>query len=179
MVVHGVPVSLAHNVILGGQVLQVSASIGLIFGIYPRLAGCPDRGPDSNSPYRPCLLQAAATPLDTVQVINFCKRVYLVGGLTFVAATKSNLFCFHVQRANRHIRCSSQSDYAFCQRVFCVRRSHFNPIKKSVGFTRDGSHAEYIQVPVDSRDSELGSLCAARHNAGRGADKNPSSRALI
>jgi len=38
MVAHGVPVNVAHWMILGGQVLQVIASIGLIFGIYPRLA---------------------------------------------------------------------------------------------------------------------------------------------
>jgi putative oxidoreductase len=89
MVVHGVPVSLAHGMILGGQVLQVIASIGLIFGIRPRLAALAlilFLIPATLMAH--AFWQAVGTPLYTVQVINFCKNVCMAGGLAFVAATK-------------------------------------------------------------------------------------------
>jgi putative oxidoreductase len=78
MVVHGVPVSLAHRMILGGQVLQVIASIGLIFGIYPRLAALAlilFLIPATLMAH--AFWQAVGTPLYTVQVINFLQeRMY-------------------------------------------------------------------------------------------------------
>jgi putative oxidoreductase len=89
MVGRGVPVSLAHGMILGGQVLQVLASIGLIFGIFPRLAALAlilFLIPATLMAH--AFWQAVGTPLYTVQVINFCKNVCMAGGLVFVAATK-------------------------------------------------------------------------------------------
>ncbi|RZU38848.1 DoxX family protein [Edaphobacter modestus] len=88
MVVHGVPVSLAHSMILGGQVLQAIASIGLVFGIYPRFAALAlilFLIPATLMAH--AFWQAVGTPLYTVQVINFCKNVCMAGGLAFVAAT--------------------------------------------------------------------------------------------
>jgi len=90
MVAHGVPVNVAHWMILGGQVLQVIASIGLIFGIYPRLAALA-----LILFLIPATLMAHAfwkvmgTPLYSIQVINFCKNVCMAGGLLLVATWKS------------------------------------------------------------------------------------------
>ncbi len=90
MVAHGVPVNVAHWMILGGQVLQVIASIGLIFGIYPRLAALA-----LILFLIPATLMAHAfwkvmgTPLYSIQVINFCKNVCMAGGLLLVATLKS------------------------------------------------------------------------------------------
>jgi putative oxidoreductase len=75
--------------ILGGQVLQVIASIGMVFGIYLRLAALAlilFLIPATLMAH--AFWQAVGTPLYTVQVINFCKNVCMAGGLAFVAATK-------------------------------------------------------------------------------------------
>jgi putative oxidoreductase len=89
MVVHGVPANLAPLMVLGGQALQLVASIGLIFGIYPRIAALAlilFLIPATLMAH--AFWQAAGTPLFTVQVINFFKNVCMAGGLLFVAATK-------------------------------------------------------------------------------------------
>jgi putative oxidoreductase len=89
MVVHGVSVSLAHWMILGGQVLQVIASVGLVFGIYPRLAALAlilFLIPATLMAH--AFWQVVGTSLYTIQVINFCKNVCMAGGLAFVAATQ-------------------------------------------------------------------------------------------
>ena len=95
MAAHGVPVSLVPLMILGAQALQVVASIGLIFGIYPRLAALALIAfliPATLMAH--AFWQAVGTPLFTVQVINFCKNVCMTGGLLFVAATKNQPVLF-------------------------------------------------------------------------------------
>ncbi len=89
MAAHGVPASLIPLMILGAQALQLVASLGLIFGIYPRLAALAlilFLIPATLMAH--AFWQAAGTPLFTVQLINFCKNVCMAGGLLFLAATK-------------------------------------------------------------------------------------------
>jgi putative oxidoreductase len=89
MAAHGVPVSLVPMMILGAQALQVVASIGLIFGVYPRISAFAlllFLIPATLMAH--AFWQAAGTPLYTVQLINFCKNVCMAGGLVFLAATK-------------------------------------------------------------------------------------------
>jgi putative oxidoreductase len=89
MAAHGVPASLVPLMILGGQALQLVASLGLIFGIYPRIAALAlilFLIPATLMAH--AFWQAAGTPLFTVQVINFFKNVCMAGGLLFVAGTK-------------------------------------------------------------------------------------------
>jgi putative oxidoreductase len=90
MAAHGVPASLIPVMILGAQALQLVASIGLIFGIYPRLAALAlilFLIPATLMAH--AFWQAAGTPLYTVQVINFFKNVCMAGGFLFLAATKN------------------------------------------------------------------------------------------
>jgi putative oxidoreductase len=89
MAAHGVPASIIPLMILGAQALQLVASLGLIFGIYPRLAALAlilFLIPATLMAH--AFWQAAGTPLYTVQLINFCKNVCMAGGLLFLAATK-------------------------------------------------------------------------------------------
>jgi putative oxidoreductase len=89
MAAHGVPVSLVPMMILGAQALQLVASIGLIFGLYPRLSALAlllFLIPATLMAH--AFWQAEGTPLYTVQLINFFKNVCMAGGLIFVAATK-------------------------------------------------------------------------------------------
>jgi putative oxidoreductase len=89
MTAHGVPASLIPLMILGAQALQLVASLGLIFGIYPRLAALAlilFLIPATLMAH--AFWQAVGTPLFTVQVINFFKNVCMAGGLLFLAATR-------------------------------------------------------------------------------------------
>jgi putative oxidoreductase len=95
MAAHGAPASLVPLMILGAQALQIIASIGLIFGIYPRLAALAlilFLIPATLMAH--AFWQAVGTPLFTVQVINFCKNVCMVGGLLFLAGTKDEPVLF-------------------------------------------------------------------------------------
>jgi putative oxidoreductase len=95
MAAHGVPISLVPLMILGAQALQVVASIGLIFGVYPRLAALAlilFLIPATLMAH--AFWQAVGTPLFTVQVINFCKNLCMTGGLLFLAATKDQPVLF-------------------------------------------------------------------------------------
>jgi putative oxidoreductase len=101
MAAHGVPASLIPLMILGGQALQLVASLGLIFGIYPRISALAlilFLIPATLMAH--AFWQAAGTPLFTIQVINFFKNVCMAGGLLFVAATKDQPVRFPVPRAN-------------------------------------------------------------------------------
>lgn len=89
MAAHGVPASLIPLMILGAQALQLVASLGLIFGIYPRLAALAlilFLIPATLMAH--AFWQAVGTPLFAVQVINFLKNVCMAGGLLFLAATR-------------------------------------------------------------------------------------------
>jgi putative oxidoreductase len=89
MAAHGVPAILIPLMIWAAQALQLVASLGLIFGIYPRLAALAlilFLIPATLMAH--AFWQAAGTPLFTVQLINFCKNVCMAGGLLFLAATK-------------------------------------------------------------------------------------------
>ncbi|WP_263350367.1 DoxX family protein [Acidicapsa acidisoli] len=88
MAAHGVPVSLVPMMLLGAQALQLVASIGLIFGLYPRLSALAlllFLIPATLMAH--AFWQAVGTPLYTIQLINFLKNVCMAGGLIFVAAT--------------------------------------------------------------------------------------------
>jgi putative oxidoreductase len=101
MAAHGVPASVIPLMILGAQALQLVASLGLIFGIYPRLAALAlilFLIPATLMAH--AFWQAAGTPLYTIQVINFCKNMCMGGGLLFSPPQKTNLFGFHVQRVS-------------------------------------------------------------------------------
>lgn len=89
MAAHGVPVSLVPIMILGAQALQLVASIGLIFGIYPRLSALAlilFLIPATLMAH--AFWQVVGTSMYTVQLINFLKNVCMAGGLVFVAALK-------------------------------------------------------------------------------------------
>jgi putative oxidoreductase len=89
MAAHGVPVSIVPMMILGAQALQLVASIGLIFGIYPRQSALAlllflIRATLMGHAF----WQATGTSIYTVQLINFFKNVCMAGGLVFLMATK-------------------------------------------------------------------------------------------
>jgi putative oxidoreductase len=89
MAAHDVPVSLIPLLMFGAQALQLVASIGLIFGIYPRLSALAlllFLIPATLMAH--AFWQVAGTSMYTVQLINFLKNVCMAGGLVFVAAAK-------------------------------------------------------------------------------------------
>jgi putative oxidoreductase len=90
MAVHGVPGSLIPIMILGAQALQLVASIGLIFGIYPRLSALAlllFLIPATLMAH--AFWQVAGTSMYTVQLINFLKNVCMAGGLLYLMATET------------------------------------------------------------------------------------------
>jgi putative oxidoreductase len=87
---HGAPASLVAFLMIGARTLEAVAGFSLALGIYPRLAA-------------PALLvflipatfmahafwQVTGTASYIPQLLNFLKNTSMVGGLLFIAATKS------------------------------------------------------------------------------------------
>jgi putative oxidoreductase len=90
MVAHGIPGALVPTLIVAARALQLIAGLGLILGIYPRIAALA-----LLLFLIPATLMAHAfwlamgTSLYMVQLINFFKNVSMAGGLIFIIATGS------------------------------------------------------------------------------------------
>jgi uncharacterized membrane protein YphA (DoxX/SURF4 family) len=87
---HGIPGALVPTLIVAARALQLIAGLGLILGIYPRIAALA-----LLLFLIPATLMAHAfwlamgTSLYMVQLINFFKNVSMAGGLIFIIATGS------------------------------------------------------------------------------------------
>jgi putative oxidoreductase len=86
---YGAPASLVPFFMLCGRTLEVVAGFCLAFGIYPRLAALALMVFLPTTFVAHSFWQAAGTAAFTPQVLNFLKNTSMVGGLLFVAATKS------------------------------------------------------------------------------------------
>jgi putative oxidoreductase len=89
MAVHGVPVGLIPELIMGARALQLIAGTALILGIYPRLSAVAlllFLTPATLMAH--AFWQVAGTSLYMVQLINFFKNVCMAGGLVFIAAAR-------------------------------------------------------------------------------------------
>jgi putative oxidoreductase len=87
---HGAPASLVPFLMLGARTLEIVAGVGLIFGIYPRLAAVAlliFLVPTTILAH--AFWQAAGTAVFTAQLLNFLKNTAMAGGLLFIAATQS------------------------------------------------------------------------------------------
>ena len=90
LIEHGAPASLVPFLMLGARTLEIVAGVGLIFGIYPRLAAVAlliFLVPTTILAH--AFWQAAGTATFTVQLLNFLKNTAMAGGLLFIAATQS------------------------------------------------------------------------------------------
>jgi putative oxidoreductase len=126
MAAHSVPALLIPTMIRAAQALQLAASIGLIFGIYPRLAALAlilFLIPATLMAH--AFWQAVGTPLYTIQLINFCKKCVYGWGTSFPRCHKrptGSVFPFNAL-TNPHNSCAPcASD---------VRHPHFHPMEKS------------------------------------------------
>jgi putative oxidoreductase len=87
---HGAPASLVPLLMLGARSLQAVAGLGLAFGIYPRLAAAALVAFLVPSTFvAHSFWQASGTAAFSAQLLNFLKNTAMVGGLLFIAATKS------------------------------------------------------------------------------------------
>jgi len=86
---HGAPATLVPVLMLRARSLEVVAGFGLAFGIHPRLAapGVAFLVPTTFVAHS--LGKAAGRAAFTPQLLNFLKNTAMVGGLLFIAATKS------------------------------------------------------------------------------------------
>jgi putative oxidoreductase len=87
---HGTPGSLVPILMLSARTLEVVAGLCLAFGIYPRLAAVALLVfliPSTFVAHE--FWKVVGTPIYTPQLVNFLKNTAIVGGLLFIAATKS------------------------------------------------------------------------------------------
>jgi putative oxidoreductase len=90
MAANGIPASLIPAMILAARALQFIAGLGLILGIYPRIAAL-----GLLLFLIPATLlghafwQVVGTPLFPIQLINCSKNVCMAGGLIFIMATRN------------------------------------------------------------------------------------------
>jgi putative oxidoreductase len=87
---HGAPAAVVPFLMLCARTLQFVAGVGLAFGIYPRLAAVAVVAflvPATLVGH--AFWQVAGTAAFTPQLLNFLKNAAMVGGLLFIAATKS------------------------------------------------------------------------------------------
>jgi putative oxidoreductase len=90
LIEHGAPASLAPLFMLLARTIEVVAGFSLAFGIYPRLAAIAILAflvPATLSAH--AFWQVAGTPSFTDQLVNFLKNTAMMGGLLFIAATRS------------------------------------------------------------------------------------------
>src|SRR5271167_230971 len=90
LVDRGAPASVVPFLMLCARSLEVVAGFGLAFGIHPRLAAMAllvflFTATLAGHPF----WQVAGTASFTPQLLNFLKNTAMVGGLLFIAATKS------------------------------------------------------------------------------------------
>ena len=86
---HGVPVSVAHLLMMAARVLEFAAGLALALGVMPRLASLALLAflvPATFVSHS--FWQAAGTPAYVGQLINFSKNVAIWGGLVFVAMSE-------------------------------------------------------------------------------------------
>ncbi len=90
MAAYGAPAGLIPVLITAARALQLIAGLGLILGIYPRIAAVA-----LLLFLIPATLMAhdfwlaLGTPLYQVQLINFFKNLCMAGGLVFILATRN------------------------------------------------------------------------------------------
>jgi putative oxidoreductase len=87
---HGAPASLVPFLMLIARTIEVVAGFSLAFGIYPRLAAVAVLAflvPATFTAH--AFWQVADTAAYTPRLLNFLKNTAMVGGLLFMAATKS------------------------------------------------------------------------------------------
>ena len=87
---HGTPAGLVPYLMLSARTLEVIAGFCLAFGIYPRLAAVALAAflvPSTFVAHD--FWKVAGTAIYTPQLVNFLKNTAIVGGLLFIAATKS------------------------------------------------------------------------------------------
>jgi putative oxidoreductase len=90
MAAYGAPAGLIPVLIMAARALQLIAGLGLILGIYPRVAAVA-----LLLFLIPATLMAhdfwlaLGTPLYQVQLINFFKNLCMAGGLVFILATRN------------------------------------------------------------------------------------------
>jgi putative oxidoreductase len=90
LVEHGALASLGPILMLGARTLEIVAGVGLIFGIYPRLAAVAlliFLVPSTVLAH--AFWQVAGTATFTVQLLNFLQNTAMAGGLLFIGATPS------------------------------------------------------------------------------------------
>ena len=90
LVEHGAPANLVPIFTLSARTIEVVAGLGLAFGIYPRVAAVALMDflvPATFIAHD--FWRITGTAAFTTQLFNFLKNTAMVGGLLFIAATKS------------------------------------------------------------------------------------------
>jgi putative oxidoreductase len=90
LLAHGAPATLVPFLMLSGRTLEIVAGFCLAFGIYPRLAALALMlflVPATFAAHE--FWQVKDTASYTPQLVNFLKNTAMMGGLLFIAATKS------------------------------------------------------------------------------------------
>jgi putative oxidoreductase len=87
---HGAPANAVPFLMVGARTLEVVAGLCLAFGIYPRLAAIALSAfliPATFTAH--AFWRVAGTASYTPQLLNFLKNTAMIGGLFFIAATRS------------------------------------------------------------------------------------------
>jgi putative oxidoreductase len=87
---HGAPASLVPFLMLCARTIEIVAGFSLAFGVYPRLAAVAILAfllPATFTAH--AFWQASGTAAFTPQLLNFFKNTAMMGGLLFIAATRS------------------------------------------------------------------------------------------
>jgi uncharacterized membrane protein YphA (DoxX/SURF4 family) len=90
LVEHGVPASVVPFLMLSARTIEIVAGFSLALGIYPWLAAAAILAflfPATLTAH--AFWQACGTGAFTPQLLNFLKNTAMMGGLLFIAATRS------------------------------------------------------------------------------------------
>jgi putative oxidoreductase len=90
LIEHGAPASLVPFLMLSARTIEIVAGFSLALGIYPRLAAVAILAflfPATFTAH--AFWQASGTAVFTPQLLNFFKNTAMMGGLLFIAATRS------------------------------------------------------------------------------------------
>jgi putative oxidoreductase len=90
LIEHGAPASVVPLLMLIARTIEIVAGFSLAFGIYPRLAAVAILAflfPATLTAH--AFWQVSGTAAFTLQLLNFFKNTAMMGGLMFIAATRS------------------------------------------------------------------------------------------